>query len=254
MTIGVLCAIPDELASFVELMQDATHTEVAQWVFVEGSIDGHRVVATESGMGKVNAATATTLLLNFGADAVIFTGVAGGLSPELAIGDIVVAERIVAMDSGIIEQERLSLYQPGHVRFFNPTDELGFEVDGNLLGRVKRKLSAVLLPILDAEAGGQDRAPRITFGTIVSGDAYLHCAVTRDRLHRELGGSAIEMEGAAVAQVCTAFGVPWLVIRALSDLAGRDPDIDFTLYTTQVAHAAVHIVHSLLSTISERSE
>ena len=143
----------------------------------------------------------------------------------------------------------LSLYQPGHVRFFNPTDELGFDVDGELLARVRHKLSAVLLPILDAEAGGQDRPPRITYGTILSGDAYLHCAATRQRWHAELGGSAVEMEGAAVAQVCAALGVPWLVIRALSDLAGHDPDIDFTLYTTQVAHAAVHIVHSLLPVI-----
>ncbi|MGJ6126598.1 5'-methylthioadenosine/adenosylhomocysteine nucleosidase [Mycolicibacterium sp. Y3] len=247
MTIGVLCAIPEELASFTELMGDVTQTEVAQWTFAAGSIDGYRVVAAESGMGKVNSATATTLLINrFGCDAVIFTGVAGGLSPELAIGDIVVAEKIVVMDSGIIEDEQLSLYQPGHVRFFNPTDELGFSVDEHLLGRVQHKLSSVLLPFLDAEAGGQDRAPLITFGTIVSGDAYLHCDATRMRLHQDLGGSAIEMEGAAVAQVCAAFGVPWLVIRALSDLAGHDPDIDFTLYTTQVAHAAVHIVHSLL--------
>jgi adenosylhomocysteine nucleosidase len=250
MTTGVLCAIPDELGSFVELMPDATQTTLAQWSFADGHIDGHHVVLAESGMGKVNAATATTLLIDrFGCDAVVFTGVAGGLDPDLAIGDIVVANRIVANDSGIIEDERLSLYQPGHVRFFNPTDELGFDVDAELLTRVQHKLSSVLLPILDAEAGGQDRAPRITYGTIVSGDAYLHCAVTRERLHRELGGSAIEMEGAAVAQVCATFGVPWLVIRALSDLAGHDPDIDFTLYTTQVAHAAVHLVHSLLPVI-----
>ncbi|MDX1871809.1 5'-methylthioadenosine/adenosylhomocysteine nucleosidase [Mycolicibacterium sp. 120266] len=250
MTTGVLCAVPHELGSFVELMPDATQTTVAQWTFTGGHIDGHHVVLTESGMGKVNAATATTLLVDkFGCDAVIFTGVAGGLDPDLEIGDIVIADRIVANDSGIIENEQLSLYQPGHVRFFNPTDELGFDVDGELLARVRHRLSAVLLPILDAEAGGQDRPPRITYGTILSGDAYLHCAATRQRWHQEFGGSAVEMEGAAVAQVCTALGVPWLVIRALSDLAGHDPDIDFTLYTTQVAHAAVHIVHSLLPVI-----
>lgn len=250
MTTGVLCAIPDELGSFVELMPDAGQTTVAQWSFADGHIDGHHVVVVESGMGKVNAATATTLLIDkFGCDTVIFTGVAGGLSPDLSIGDIVVADRILAMDSGIIEDEQLSLYQPGHVRFFNPTDELGFDADTDLLDRVKQKLPTVLLPFLEAEAGGEDRAPRITFGTIVSGDAYLHCATTRERLYRELGGSAIEMEGAAVAQVCTAFGVPWLVIRALSDLAGHDPDIDFTVYTKHVSDAAVHIVHSLLPTI-----
>jgi adenosylhomocysteine nucleosidase len=250
MTVGVLCAIPDELGSFVQLMQDVTQTVVARWTFADGRLDGQHVVVAEAGMGKVNAATATTLLIEkFGCDAVIFTGVAGGLDPDLTIGDIVVADRILANDSGIIEDERLSLYQPGHVRFFNPTDELGFAVEPDLLERVKHRLSAVLLPFLDPEAGGQGRAPRITFGTIVSGDAYLHCAVTRERLHRELGGSAIEMEGAAVAQVCTSFGVPWLVIRALSDLAGHDPDIDFTVYTKHVSDASVHIVHSLLPTI-----
>jgi len=65
-------------------------------------------------------------------------------------------------------------------------------------------------------------------GVVLSGDQYLHCAITRDRLHRELGGLAIEMEGGALAQICESFGIPWLVIRALSDLAGGDSRFEVT--------------------------
>jgi adenosylhomocysteine nucleosidase len=247
MTIGLLCAIPEELAHLRVLLNITSTTDLAHIRFDEGTIDGHRVVVAGAGMGKVNAAVVTTLLAErFGCRAVVLSGVAGGLDPALHIGDVVIAENIVQHDVGTIENDGLQRYQAGHVSFINPTDTLGYSMDLDLLGRVRQRLDGVTLPALSRSAGGTDRPPRIVFGTILTGDQYVHCETTRQRLRRELDGQAVEMEGGAVAQVCETFGVPWVVIRALSDLAGRDSALDFAGFAQEVAEISAHLVRRIV--------
>ncbi|HEX5145064.1 MAG TPA: 5'-methylthioadenosine/adenosylhomocysteine nucleosidase [Mycobacterium sp.] len=250
MTIGLICAIPQELAHLQEVLDTERVTDAAHTRFAEGYLDGHRVVLVGAGMGKVNAAVVTTLLADrFGCRAVVFSGVAGGLDPGLAIGDVVIADRVVQCDAGSIEDERLAVYQAGHVVFFNPTDRLGYDADAVLLNRVKDRLDGFELPPLLRHAGGQNRPPRIVYDTVLTGDQYLHCEVTRARLHADLGGAAIEMEGGAVAQACESFGLPWLVIRALSDLAGRESVLDFTAFSDGVAAVSATILRHLLAVV-----
>ena len=235
MTIGLICAIPQELAHLRAALADSRSEVAAHTVFDTGTIDGHDVVLAGSGMGKVNAALVTTLLADrFGCRTVVFSGVAGGLDPTLSIGDVVVADRVIQHDAGVLEDERVRPYQPGYAPIINPTDRLGYSVDPELLGRVRERLEAVSIP-------GQ-----IVYGTVLSGDQYLNCATTRDRLRDELGGQAIEMEGGAIAQVCEAFGIPWLVIRALSDLAGGTALFDFTTFVDQAASTSATILRRLL--------
>jgi adenosylhomocysteine nucleosidase len=234
-TIGLICAIPQELAHLRATLADSHSEAAAHTVFDTGTIDGHDVVLAGSGMGKVNAALVTTLLADrFGCRTVVFSGVAGGLDPTLSIGDVVVADLVIQHDAGVLENERVRPYQPGHAPIINPTDGLGYPADPELLARVKDRLAGISVP-------GQ-----IVYGTVLSGDQYLNCETTRDRLLRELGGQAIEMEGGAVAQVCEAFGIPWLVIRALSDLAGGDALFDFTTFVDQAAAASATILRRLL--------
>jgi adenosylhomocysteine nucleosidase len=234
-TIGLICAIPQELAHLRAALIDARSVEAAHTVFDTGTIDGHHVVLAGSGMGKVNAALVTTLLADrFGCRTVVFSGVAGGLDPTLSIGDVVISDLVIQHDAGILEDQRLQTYQPGYVPVINPTDRLGYPADPELLASVKERLAGISVP-------GQ-----IVYGTVLSGDQYLNCEVTRDRLLRELGGQAIEMEGGAVAQVCEAFGIPWLVIRALSDLAGGNALFDFTKFVDQAAASSATILRQLL--------
>jgi adenosylhomocysteine nucleosidase len=246
-TIGILCAIPQELAHLRAALERPAGEELAHTSFDRGRLDGHEIVLVGAGIGKVNTALAATLLADrFRARLIVFTGVAGGLDPELAIGDVVIADRTVQHDAGVIEDGRLATYQAGHVPFFNPTDRLGYAVDPVLLGRIRARLDGFALPPLAARAGGAGRPPRIAFGTILSGDQYLHCEATRERLFRELGGRAIEMEGGALGQVCEAFAIPWLDIRALSDLAGRDSRFDFAAFVDAVAASSASILRRLL--------
>jgi adenosylhomocysteine nucleosidase len=250
MTIGLICAIPQELTQLRMSMTQVVATDIAQVSFVAGRLDGHSVVLAGAGMGKVNAAVVTSILVNhFDCRAVVFSGIAGGLDPALTIGDVVIADRAVQYDAGIIEDEQLIPYQPGHIRFFNPTDELGYPAPPDLLTRIADRIAGLELPGIAEAAGGNDRQPQIVYGTVLTGDAYLHCGRTRDRLHREFGGLAVEMEGGAVAQVCAAFDVPWLVIRTLSDLAGEDLEIDFTVFADQAAAVSATIVRAVLDAV-----
>lgn len=247
MTIGILCAIPQELGHLRQALVGAELHAEAGLAFAAGRLDGHAVVLVGAGVGKVNTAMTATLLARvFGCRMMLFSGVAGGLDPSLRIGDVVIADRTVQHDAGVIEDGRLAVYQAGHVPFFNPTDRLGYPVDTALLDRLRRRLDGFVLPPLSAAAGGAGRPPRIAFGTILTGDQYLHCEATRERLHKAPGGLAIEMEGGALAQVCEAFGLPWLDIRALSDLAGRDSRIDFAAFAHEVAAGSALILRHLL--------
>jgi adenosylhomocysteine nucleosidase len=246
-TIGLICAIEQELGHLHNALEDARGEVVAHARFDRGRLDGHEVVLVGGGIGKVNTAVVATVLANrFGCRTIVFSGVAGGLDPALHIGDVVIADRTVQHDAGVIDDERPQIYQAGHVPFINPTARLGYPVDPALLGRVKERLNGFALPPLSRAAGGHDQPPRIAYGTILTGDQFLHNETVRDRLHRELGGVAIEMEGGAVAQVCEAFGIPWLVIRALSDLAGRDSGFDFNSFVHEVAASSAGILRHLL--------
>lgn len=236
MPIGLLTAIPQELAHLRALMRNAAPVDVAHTEFVVGTLDGHDVVLAGSGMGKVNSALVATVLADrFGCGAIAFSGVAGGVDPKLAVGDVVIADRVIQHDAGLIEDAALQTYQAGHVPFINPIDRLGYRVDDRLMARVVERLA--------------DFTSAVHFGTVLSGDQYVHCDATRLRLQREFGGLAVEMEGGAVAQVAEAFGVPWLVIRALSDLAGHDSRFDFLAFVDEAAATSVAILRRLLAVL-----
>ena len=247
MTIGLICAIPQELAHLRDALDHAEAVDLAHVRFDLGRLDGHEVALVGAGIGKVNTALVTTLLAQrFGCRLVVFSGVAGGLDPGLRIGDVVIADRTVQHDAGVFEAGRLDTYQAGHVPFFNPTDRLGYPVDPALVARLRQRLEGFALPPLSNAAGGGGEPPRIVFGTILSGDQYVHCEATRERLFRDLGGAAVEMEGGALGQVAEAFAIPYLDIRALSDLAGRDSRFDFAAFVSEVAGSSARILRHLL--------
>lgn len=214
---------------------------------VGGRLDGADVILAEAGIGKVNTAVATALLVErYRARFVVFTGVAGGLDPRLSIGDVVVAERTVQHDTGILEYDRIRHYQPGHIPFFNPTDRFGYPIPADLRERLKARLEGLALPPLSAEAGGSGRGPRVVFGTVLTGDTFLNSELQRDLLRDQLGGVAVEMEGAALAQAAETLGAGHLVIRSLTDLAGADSIRDFGRFLDEVAANSARVVRHLL--------
>ena len=246
--IGLIAAIPEELAQFGAHFAEGETRTVAGLAFRSGVLDGRPVVAVEAGIGKVNAALVATLLLTeFRCRALVFSGVAGGLDPALGVGDVVVADRLVAHDYGALVDGEIKPYQPGVPPLPGFPEEHGYALPADLAERLRAALEGVELPEIGAAAaGGAARRPRLVFGTVLTGDAFLNCAATRDRLHARFGGLAVEMEGAAVAQVAERFDAPAVVVRALSDLAGADSHVDFPAFLHETAGMAAAIVRRIV--------
>lgn len=212
----VFSALPQESSLLASWLVGGHRTERVGLSFVSGQLDGIDVALADSGIGKVAMAARAALAIDALAPrAVLFSGVAGGLDPDLEVGDVVVGERLLQYDAGVLEPGGLAVYQASHLPFYNPIDWLGYEPEPALLARVSAELDgADLAPV-------SGRQPRIVRGTILTGDAFVNSPAERRRLRETFDGAAVEMEGGALAQVCELLQVPCLVIRALSDLAGE---------------------------------
>jgi adenosylhomocysteine nucleosidase len=203
-------------------------------------------VLVESGIGKVNAAVVTTqLILQHKPEVILFTGVAGGLDPALNVGDVVIGERSIQHDAGVRFDGRLDPHQAGHNPIFNPTHVLGYYPSPALLDTAQQAVAAVAY----SEVLG--RLPRSVVGVILTGDQFISSPIERERLHREFGAHAVDMEGAAVAQVTDRFDVDCLVVRALSDMAGDDSELDFARFLEQVAANSAVVVERIVGMLAQ---
>jgi adenosylhomocysteine nucleosidase len=202
--------------------------------FWRGHLHGHEVVAVLSGIGKVAAATtATALIERFGVQRIVFTGVAGGLGEGVKVGDVVVAQRFLQHDmdaSPIFPRHEV----PGYGRST-------FLADAELTTQLLRASEGVLrsLPAQLSEAVRSAfglHAPRCHQGLLISGDRFVSTTVGSKALCRELPDAlAVEMEGAAFAQVCHDYGVPLAVVRTISDRADDAAHVDFPRFLSEVA-------------------
>jgi adenosylhomocysteine nucleosidase len=219
-----------ELAAVLALLPDEHKTVVAGREFWRGHLHGHEVIAVLSRIGKVAAATtATTLIAHFGVRQIVFTGVAGGLGPGVRVGDVVVADTFLQHDldaSPIFPRHEVPLY--GRSRF--ATDAA---LTQRLVDAARRALPAAA----------------VHRGLIVSGDRFVSTTSEARALQTELPDAlAVEMEGAAIAQVCHDYGVAYAAVRTISDRADDAAHGDFTHFVETVAspHSAA-IVRALLA-------
>lgn len=234
MTIAIVAAMHEELSALLAQMPDEQRVRVAGRDFWVGHLHGQPVVAVLSRIGKVAAAlTATVLLERFDVRAIVFTGVAGGLAPGVNVGDVVVATKLLQHDldaSPIFPKYEVPL--TGHARFAADTaisDALAAVAAGLLADPV------ALLGQKVVEDFGLT-APAVHRGLLVSGDRFVSTAAESAVLRSALPDAlAVEMEGAAVAQVCHDYGVPFAAVRTISDRADDNAHGDFTRFVSAVA-------------------
>lgn len=231
--IGILCALPQEQELLVSEMGDPPPLPGLAVAARRGELGGHEVVIAAAGVGKANAATTATLLIErHGCRALVLSGVAGGLSESADIGQIVIADRLIDIDYGRLTPEGRIVYQPGVLPIPEQKPDPGYRLPAALRRRVRARLD---------ESGLE-----ATLGTVLTTDAYLASPRVRDQLAGEWDGLAIEMEGSAMCGVAERFGVPWLVVRALSDRAGEDSLDDFDAFVDTAAANSARLVKELL--------
>ena len=231
--IGILCALPQEQALLSSWLGDPPPLPGRAIEARAGRLDGRAVVIAAAGVGKVRAAISATLMVErLGCRALVLSGVAGGLSENAAIGDIVIADRLIDIDYGRLTPEGRIVYQPGVLPIPEEKPQPGYLVPAALIDRVRARLTETGL--------------EATLGTILTTDAYLASPKERDELAGEWDGLAVEMEGSALCGVAERFDVPWLVVRALSDRAGEDSLDDFTAFVDAAAANSAHLVRELL--------
>jgi adenosylhomocysteine nucleosidase len=246
--LGIIAALSEEVRHLGHALVVDDKIVRGSYSFRQGRLDDVPVVLVEAGIGKVNTALVATLLLDhFGCRSVLLTGVAGGIDSALGIGDVVIADRLIQHDYGAIIGGEIKPFRPGVPPIGESRDRLGFDLAPDLRGRLQHRLEGFTLPPLPAAVtGGAPRQPVLRFGTIISGDQFINCEATRKRLFERFQAQAVEMEGAAVAQVAAQFNAPCVVVRCLSDLAGGDSHVDFPAFLAATAESAAQVLRRIV--------
>ena len=232
--VAIVAAMHEELGALLARMPDEQRVRIAGRDFWLGHLHGQPVVAVLSRIGKVAAAvTATVLLERFGVRAIVFTGVAGGLAPGVNVGDVVVASELLQHDldaSPIFPKYEVPLM--GIARF--AADVAMADALSGVAEDVLRDPVA-LIGQTAVDAFGI-RAPKVHRGLLVSGDRFVSTSAESAALRRDLPDAlAVEMEGAAMAQVCHDYGVPFAAMRTISDRADDAAHGDFARFVAEVA-------------------
>ncbi|MFA6506870.1 MAG: 5'-methylthioadenosine/S-adenosylhomocysteine nucleosidase [Treponemataceae bacterium] len=232
--IGIIGAMEEEVVLLRSSLKNMSEVSVGGFVFYQGELDGRSVVLLRCGIGKVNAGVGCALLLDrFKPSFVINTGSAGGLHPDLTFGDVVISDGLVQHDVDVTAFG----YAPGQI----PGMAAVFPVRLDLIERAERAVDELKARGVLAASLNHIR------GTIGSGDVFVHDRALIERLRERFPGlCAVEMEGAAIAQVCVLFDVPVLVIRALSDIAGKESPMKFDEFLPLASRNSSEIVRSII--------
>ncbi len=246
-TIGILGAMIEEVQSIKNHMTEVKTRTLGGRDYYTGKLYGVDTVLAFSRWGKVaSSSTVTTLINVFGATTIIFTGVAGAVASELNIGDIVVSDGLYQHD-----MDARPIFPRHHIPL---TDTVIFRPEKTWVE--KAKLSAEdFVAHIDQFISKKTlekfsvKNPKVYVGIIASGDQFISNAQTHDALQFE-GEKvmAVEMEGAAVAHVCQEHGVPYIVIRTISDKADHSASVDFRSFVQEIApHYAEGVIQGIYS-------
>ncbi|MDC8003064.1 5'-methylthioadenosine/adenosylhomocysteine nucleosidase [Aureisphaera galaxeae] len=237
MKTGIMSAMLEEMESLLEVMDITSTQEKGNRTYYSGMLWGHEVVLVFSRWGKVaSATTATHLIIEHKVDRILFSGVAGALDPRLNVGDIVIGTKLYQHDMDarpIFPQFEIPLVHTSY-----------FETDEDLRNQLKSAAISFLESNTIDEATKETfkiHHPKIMEGAIASGDRFISDAKDAEHIKQLLPDLlCVEMEGAAVAQVCSDYNIPFALIRTISDAADDNATIDFQAFVKEVATVYTH--------------
>lgn len=231
MKIAIIGAMEEEVTLLRENIEDSKQETIAGCEFTFGKMHGSDVILLKSGIGKVNAAMSTTILLEkYKPDCIINTGSAGGFNPSLNVGDAVISSEVRHHDVDVTAFG----YEYGQV----PQLPAAFLADAKL--------------VTIAEAAAKEISEiQIVKGAIATGDSFMNDPVRVDFIRTKFENlQAVEMEAAAIAQVAHQFQVPFVIIRSLSDIAGKESDISFDQFLDKAAVNSATLVMKMVAALS----
>lgn len=209
--IGIIAAMDEEIASIKKLMKDISVKNIYELEFILGTIHSKNVVLVKCGVGKVNSARTTQILIdNFDLEYVINVGTAGGLNEQIEIGDIVIAGKLVQHDFDVTAGGHEKGYISNLGKYFYSDVDL-VNKSTNIIENMNENFKAIT-------------------GLIATGDVFVQDLEIKNRIKKEFNADCVEMEGASIAQVCTLNKIPFIVIRSISDKPNGNNGIDFEKY------------------------
>ncbi|MGN0160162.1 MAG: 5'-methylthioadenosine/adenosylhomocysteine nucleosidase [Lachnospiraceae bacterium] len=228
--IGIIGAMDEEVCQIAEVMQVSEIYERASMTFKKGTLNGKDVVIVRSGIGKVNAAVCTQILVDhFNVDCVINTGIAGSLRSEIDIADVVLSSDVLHHDMDATGFG----YPMGQIPRM---DVLSFKADERLIELGKAACEKV------ASVG-------VHVGRVVSGDQFISDKNVKERIIKNFDGYCTEMEGAAIAQTAYLNKIPFLILRAISDKADDSATMDYPTFEAMAIKNSVEIIKELVDNI-----
>ena len=225
MKIGIMGAMVEEIDPLLEFLGDYKTVEIADNKYYKANYKGLELIIAYSKIGKVFASlTASTMIQKFGAEKLLFSGVAGAINPELKIGDLIAATKLCQHD--------LDITAFGHPFGFVPEGSVFIDSDKELLSLAKEVASDMNKPLLE--------------GIIATGDQFVADESRKNWIGETFNADALEMEGASVAVVCDAFDVPFFILRSISDSADMDAGFSFDEFLESSAKESAQFITSML--------
>lgn len=227
MKIGILGAMDIEIEYLKEKIDITLTKNICNIDFYVGKIGNNQVTLAKCGIGKVNAAIATQLMINyFDVDGIINIGVAGSLSNNLNISDIVISKDLVQHDfdtTGVGDK----------LGYISGTGKIFFEADETLINKTFEIAKDIL-------------SSNVVIGRIASGDQFVYKEEQKKAIVKNFDPLCVEMEGCAIAQACHINNMPFLVIRAISDKADGSSTVDFNEFKKIAANNAATLLEKLI--------
>lgn len=226
--IGIIVAIKEELDEILEIMNEKKQKKIHNITFYEGKIENNYVIVVQSGAGKVNAARTTQILIDkFEIKSIINVGSAGALNSKLNIGDIVIANKLVQHDFDITAFNHKKGYISGIGDYVECNNELVERLE-NISNNIK------------------DETYKIIKGIIASGDIFCTEIQMKNKIYTKFKAECVEMEGAAIGQVCYLDNIPFAVIRSISDSPNGNNVIVFEKFIKLAAKRCANILKEFL--------
>jgi len=229
MKLAIMGAMVEEITPLLEYFETYECVEFGKNRYYTTTYKGLDLVIAYSKIGKVNASlTATTLIEKFGAQKLLFSGVAGAINPTLKIGDLIVATKLAQHD--------LDITAFGHPHGYVPEGAVFIETDGALMQLAKHV--------------AQTKGIVLQEGIIATGDQFICDSAKKEWIGKTFNADALEMEGASVAVVCNALNIPFCILRAISDAADMDAGFSFDTFLESSAKQSASFMVAILDALA----